>query len=59
MGRNLDDVIKKLPANRQKKIAALSHEKTEEMIAPARGIAAKVPAKKAVAVAKKRSRLAE
>jgi transcriptional regulator with XRE-family HTH domain len=35
MGRNLDDVIKSLPADRQKKIAALSREKVEEMLAHA------------------------
>ncbi len=35
MGRNLDDVIKSLPADRQKKIAALSQKKIEEMIAHA------------------------
>ncbi|OFA00302.1 XRE family transcriptional regulator [Duganella sp. HH101] len=35
MGRNLDDVIKGLPADRQKKIAALSQKKIEEMIAHA------------------------
>ena len=35
MGRNLDDVIKSLPADRQAKIAALTQEKVEEMIAHA------------------------
>jgi transcriptional regulator with XRE-family HTH domain len=35
MGRNLDDIIKSLPAKRQKKIAALSNQKVEEMIAHA------------------------
>lgn len=35
MGRNLDDVIKGLPTERQKKIAALSQKKIEEMIAHA------------------------
>lgn len=35
MGRNLDDIIKNLPAKRQTKIAALSKQKVEEMIAHA------------------------
>ena len=35
MGRNLDDVIKSLPADRQAKIATLSKNKIEEMIAHA------------------------
>jgi DNA-binding XRE family transcriptional regulator len=35
MGRNLDDIIKSLPAKRQTKIAALSKQKVEEMIAHA------------------------
>ncbi|MBV6322969.1 XRE family transcriptional regulator [Duganella violaceipulchra] len=35
MGRNLNDVINNLQADRQKKIAALSHKKIEEMIAHA------------------------
>ncbi|GAC1328145.1 MAG: hypothetical protein NVS3B11_03710 [Collimonas sp.] len=35
MGRNLDDVIKNLPAGRQAKIAAISQKKVEEMIAHA------------------------
>lgn len=35
MGRNLDDVINSLPADRQRKIAALSQEKVEEMLAHA------------------------
>jgi len=35
MGRNLDDVIKSLPADRQGKIAALSRKKIEEMISRA------------------------
>lgn len=35
MGRNLDDVIKNLPAERQSSIAALSQKKVEEMIAHA------------------------
>ncbi len=35
MGRNLDDVIKSLPAGRQEKITALSQKKVEEMIAHA------------------------
>ncbi|WP_211451559.1 XRE family transcriptional regulator [Collimonas antrihumi] len=35
MGRNLDDVIKSLPAGRQAKIATLSQKKVEEMIAHA------------------------
>ncbi|RJG15705.1 XRE family transcriptional regulator [Massilia cavernae] len=35
MGRNLDEVIKSLPADRQAKIAALSQKKVEEMIAHA------------------------
>ncbi len=32
MGRNIDDVIKSLPAERQAKIAALAQKKAEEMI---------------------------
>lgn len=36
MGRNLDDVIKSLPSNRQAKIAELSQQKIEEMIAHAK-----------------------
>lgn len=39
MGRNLDDVIKGLPADRQKKIAALSQKKIDEMIAHATTLA--------------------
>lgn len=35
MGRNLDDVIKSLPVDRQKKIAKLSAQKVEEMLAHA------------------------
>jgi DNA-binding XRE family transcriptional regulator len=35
MGRNLDDIIRSLPADRQAKIATLSHKKVEEMIAHA------------------------
>lgn len=35
MGRNIDDVIQGLPADRQAKIAALTQEKVEEMIAHA------------------------
>ena len=35
MGRNLDDIIKSLPTDRQAKIAALSQTKVEEMIAHA------------------------
>jgi len=35
MGRNLDDVIKNLPADRQRKIAELSQKKIEEMISQA------------------------
>lgn len=35
MGRNLDDVIKSLPADRQQKIAALSEQKVAEMLAHA------------------------
>lgn len=35
MGRNLDDVIKSLPADRQRKITALSQKKMEEMISHA------------------------
>lgn len=35
MGRNLDDVIKSLPADRQAKISDLSHKKVEEMLAHA------------------------
>ncbi|MBC3833280.1 XRE family transcriptional regulator [Undibacterium amnicola] len=35
MGRNLDDIIKNLPAKRQTEIAALSKQKVEEMIAHA------------------------
>jgi DNA-binding XRE family transcriptional regulator len=35
MSRNLDDIIKSLPAKRQTKIAALSKQKVEEMIAHA------------------------
>jgi len=35
MGRNLDDVIKNLPADRQTKIAALSQKRVEKMIAHA------------------------
>lgn len=35
MGRNIDDVIKSLPADRQAKIATLSQKKVEEMIAQA------------------------
>ena len=35
MGRNLNDVIHSLPAERQAKIAALSQEKMQEMIAHA------------------------
>jgi DNA-binding XRE family transcriptional regulator len=32
MGRNLDDIIKSLPAKRQTKITTLSKQKVEEMI---------------------------
>ena len=39
MGRNLDDIIKRLPAERQTKIAALSLQKTEEMMAHAQTLA--------------------
>ena len=39
MGRNLDDVIKSLPIERQTKIAALSQEKVQEMIAHAATLA--------------------
>ena len=35
MGRNLDDIIESLPAERQAKIASLSRKKVEEMIAHA------------------------
>jgi hypothetical protein len=35
MGRNLDDIIENLPAKRQTKIATLSKQKIEEMIAHA------------------------
>ncbi len=35
MSRNLDDIIKSLPAKRQTKIAALSKQKVEKMIAHA------------------------
>ena len=35
MGRNLDDIIKSMPAGRQAKIAALAQTKIEEMIASA------------------------
>lgn len=35
MARNLDDIIKSLPADRQAKIAELSHKKIEEMLAHA------------------------
>ena len=35
MGRNLDEVIKSLPADRQTKIAVLSQKKIEDMIAHA------------------------
>jgi len=35
MGRNLDEVIKGLPADRQRKIAALSQKKIQDMVAHA------------------------
>jgi DNA-binding XRE family transcriptional regulator len=35
MGRNLDDIIRNLPAERRSKIATLSEKKVEEMIAHA------------------------
>lgn len=35
MGRNLDKIINSLPAKRQTKIAAISKQKVEEMIAQA------------------------
>ena len=39
MGRNLNDIIKRLPAERQTKIAALSLQKVEEMMAHAQTLA--------------------
>ena len=39
MGRNLDDIINGLPAERQAKIAALSQQKVEDMMAYAKTLA--------------------
>ena len=39
MGRNLDDIINGLPAERQAKIAALSQQKVDEMMAYAKTLA--------------------